>query len=190
MYPKQRERETGINTPLTLKWLFPLLYTEVWLTASRFHYFKELASKCKKVITTFYFIEILKTSHVKQQPAVVHFSLGGGGRVHSRQVWYFTHTHTHTKNTPIFILLLSMIGSERERDEWRHVGPHHTSHTALGLTGTLRTWHSFQVGTKWRWHRAVSALQLIRRRCHSGSECSWKSQPITSRLNSEIGSAG
>lgn len=28
-------------------------------------------------------VENLK--HVKQQPAVVHFSLGGGGRVHHRQ---------------------------------------------------------------------------------------------------------
>lgn len=58
---------------------------------------------------------------------------------------------------------------ERERFEWRHEGQCHTSHTALGLTGTLRTWHSFQVGTKWRWHQAVSALQLIKKCCHSGS---------------------
>lgn len=45
-----------------------------------------------------------------------------------------------------------------ERDEWRHEGTCHTVHRALGLTGTLRTWHLFQVGTKWRWHQAVSVL--------------------------------
>lgn len=79
------------------------------------------------------------------------------------------------KNTLIFVFLLSMIGEKqkergRERDEWSHEGPCHTCHTALGLTGTLRTWHSFQVGTKWRWHQAVTALQLIRRHWHSGSQ--------------------
>lgn len=77
----------------------------------------------------------------------------------------------------ILVFFLAMIrrtqlsgrDTERERDEGRHKGTCHTIPGAVGLTGTLRTWHLYQLGTKCRWYQAVSALQLIRRHSCFGS---------------------